>query len=86
MRRSDQCVWCLEVCICVKFLLTNAYAISTWKWPNVEGLSDFKGKLMHSADWDDKYDFAGKKVAVVGIGSSAIQIVPQLARGERLTE
>lgn len=33
---------------------------------------------MHSAHWDDSYDFNGKAVAVIGSGSSAIQIVPQL--------
>ena len=36
---------------------------------------------MHSARWDDSYDFTGKKVACIGIGSSAIQIVPNLAKG-----
>lgn len=35
---------------------------------------------MHSARWDDTYDFTGKKVACIGIGSSGIQIVPQLAK------
>jgi cation diffusion facilitator CzcD-associated flavoprotein CzcO len=34
---------------------------------------------MHSAHWDQEYDFNDKKVAVIGIGSSAIQILPQLA-------
>lgn len=52
---------------------------SNWKWPNIEGLSSFKGKLLHSARWDQDYDFTGKKVAVIGIGSSGIQIVPKLA-------
>ena len=33
---------------------------------------------MHSADWDDSYDFTGKTVAVIGGGSSAVQIVPSL--------
>ncbi|KAJ5805148.1 hypothetical protein N7474_011035 [Penicillium riverlandense] len=36
--------------------------------------------LVHSARWDDEYDFTGKKVASIGIGSSGIQIVPQLAK------
>ncbi|KAF5003207.1 hypothetical protein FDECE_10225 [Fusarium decemcellulare] len=46
------------------------------KWPEIEGLKDFKGKIMHSADWDTSYDYAGKKMAVIGTGSSAIQIIP----------
>ena len=39
---------------------------------------DFRGKLIHSARWDDEYDFQGKVIGVIGSGSSAIQIVPQL--------
>lgn len=53
---------------------------SNWKWPNIEGIETFKGKLLHSARWDQEYDFTGKRVASIGIGSSGIQIVPQLAK------
>lgn len=53
---------------------------SNWKWPNIEGIDTFKGKLVHSARWDQEYDFTGKKVASIGIGSSGIQIVPRLAK------
>ncbi|OAL46300.1 FAD/NAD(P)-binding domain-containing protein [Pyrenochaeta sp. DS3sAY3a] len=53
--------------------------LNNWKWPNIEGLQDFKGKLVHSARWDQEYDFTDKRVAVIGIGSSGIQIVPKLA-------
>ncbi|KPI35782.1 putative sterigmatocystin biosynthesis monooxygenase stcW [Cyphellophora attinorum] len=54
--------------------------LNNWKWPNIKGISDYKGALLHSAKWDESYDFTGKKVAVIGIGSSGIQIVPQLAK------
>jgi cation diffusion facilitator CzcD-associated flavoprotein CzcO len=54
---------------------------SNWQWPTIDGLDKFQGTLMHSARWDDSYDFTGKKVACIGIGSSAIQIVPNLAKG-----
>lgn len=37
---------------------------------------------MHSAAWDQKYNFECKTVAVVGGGSSAVQIVPQIQKGE----
>ncbi|KAK2750270.1 hypothetical protein FQN55_002417 [Onygenales sp. PD_40] len=53
--------------------------LNKWKYPDIEGIENFKGKLLHSARWDDNYEFEGKKVAVIGIGSSGIQIVPQLA-------
>ncbi|KAJ6190510.1 hypothetical protein N7519_000531 [Penicillium mononematosum] len=53
--------------------------LNNWKWPSIEGLDRFKGRLMHSAHWDSSYDFTGKRVACIGIGSSGIQIVPKLA-------
>ena len=60
--------------------------LSHWRWPSIPGLHDFNGHLCHSAVWDSEYDFTGKKVAVIGNGSSAIQIVPQLVeKVERLT-
>ena len=51
---------------------------SNWKWPNIEGLSSFKGKLMHTARWDKSYDVKGKRVAVIGAGSSAAQVIPSI--------
>ncbi len=47
-------------------------------YPNLPGLETFKGKVFHSARWDHSYDLAGKRVAVVGTGASAIQFVPQI--------
>ncbi|KAJ9650547.1 hypothetical protein H2201_009303, partial [Coniosporium apollinis] len=49
-----------------------------WKWPKIEGLFDFKGELVHTANWDDEYDYTGKTVAVIGNGSSGIQCVPAM--------
>ncbi|KAF1816927.1 cyclohexanone monooxygenase [Eremomyces bilateralis CBS 781.70] len=54
--------------------------LNHWKWPDIEGLHSFKGTLMHSANWDPEVDWTGKRVAVVGTGSSAIQMVPQIQR------
>ncbi|KAJ0415082.1 hypothetical protein BJY00DRAFT_305134 [Aspergillus carlsbadensis] len=54
--------------------------LNNWKWPTIPDLHTFQGKLIHSARWDQEYDFTGKKVAVIGIGSSGIQIVPELAK------
>ncbi|ALG84296.1 flavin-containing monooxygenase [Gordonia phthalatica] len=48
--------------------------------PDIEGIEGFQGKMVHTARWDEGYDFAGKRVAVIGTGASAIQVVPQLGR------
>ncbi|EXJ87108.1 hypothetical protein A1O3_04066 [Capronia epimyces CBS 606.96] len=61
-----------EVVISAVGLLNN------WKWPEIEGLHDFQGKLLHSANWDPSWDYSGKRVALLGCGSSAIQMLPQL--------
>ncbi|KAL2067900.1 hypothetical protein VTL71DRAFT_15998 [Oculimacula yallundae] len=51
---------------------------SNWRWPDIKGLSEFAGQKLHSANWDSKVDLANKTVAVIGSGSSAIQIVPKI--------
>lgn len=47
--------------------------------PRIEGIEAFRGRAFHSAHWDHKLDLAGKRVAVVGTGASAIQFVPAIA-------
>lgn len=54
--------------------------LNTWKWPEVEGLHDFEGPLMHSAAWNHDVDFDGKVAGVIGTGSTSVQIVPQLQK------
>ncbi|KAF6232532.1 hypothetical protein HO173_009200 [Letharia columbiana] len=59
-------------------LITAIGALNEWRWPPIPGLHGFGGKLLHSAAWDESYDYNGKQVAVIGAGSSGIQIVPSL--------
>jgi cation diffusion facilitator CzcD-associated flavoprotein CzcO len=44
--------------------------------PEILGMGSFAGKTMHTAEWDHGYDFKGRKVAVIGNGASAIQLIP----------
>jgi len=55
-------------------------ALSDPAYPSIKGLDSFTGKLMHTAAWDDDYELAGKRVAVIGSGASAIQVVPEVAK------
>jgi len=48
--------------------------------PSIEGLDQFAGTTFHSAQWDHDHDLTGRRVAVVGIGASAIQFVPFVAQ------
>ncbi|MEU4203493.1 NAD(P)/FAD-dependent oxidoreductase [Streptomyces sp. NPDC039022] len=52
--------------------------LSDPKVPDVPGLDSFPGKVFHSARWDHDYDLRGKRVAMIGTGASAIQIVPSI--------
>jgi cation diffusion facilitator CzcD-associated flavoprotein CzcO len=56
------------------------------KPPDIAGLEDFAGTVMHTARWDHGQDLRGKRVAVIGTGASAVQVIPSIAREvERLT-
>lgn len=48
--------------------------------PAIPGLATFPGAVFHSARWDHDAELAGARVAVVGTGASAVQLVPELAR------
>ena len=50
------------------------------KLPSIDGLSDFSGVLMHTAEWDHRIELTGKRVAVIGTGASGVQVVPELAK------
>lgn len=39
-------------------LISGTGGLNNWKWPEIPGLHDFKGKLMHSACWDENYDYS----------------------------
>jgi cation diffusion facilitator CzcD-associated flavoprotein CzcO len=58
--------------------MTGSGFLNEWKWPDIPGLHSFKGHLLHSANWDDSFDATDKTIAVLGAGSSGIQIVPTL--------
>ncbi|MEU1037340.1 NAD(P)/FAD-dependent oxidoreductase [Streptomyces sp. NPDC005907] len=60
--------------------------LSDPKIPDVPGIDTFPGKIFHSARWDHDYELRGKRVAMIGTGASAIQIVPAIQpEVERLT-
>lgn len=61
-------------------LISATGFLSQWKWPDIPGLDAFEGLRVHSAAWNEEYDYAGKRIAMIGNGSSAIQIMPELAR------
>ncbi|MBO0727697.1 MAG: NAD(P)/FAD-dependent oxidoreductase [Acidimicrobiaceae bacterium] len=48
-------------------------------FPSIPGRETFAGPIMHTAEWDDSVDLEGRRVAVIGTGASAMQLVPSIA-------
>ncbi|AXI02138.1 flavin-containing monooxygenase [Aquirhabdus parva] len=61
-------------------IISAAGPLSNFSFPKIAGLENFKGKKIHSANWDHDYKIEGKRVAVIGTGASAIQIIPELVK------
>lgn len=61
-------------------LVNGTGVLNNWRWPDIQGLHDFAGPKMHSATWDHSVDFKGKTVGVIGTGSAAVQIIPELQK------
>lgn len=61
-------------------LITALGPLSRPAWPQIEGLGDFAGTVFHSQLWGEQHDLTGQRVAVIGTGASAVQLVPHVAR------
>ena len=61
-----------------RVLIAGAGPLHEPNLPSLPGHQSFEGKMFHSARWDHDYDLTGKRVAVLGTGSSAIQFVPEI--------
>ncbi|KAK0298624.1 hypothetical protein LTR54_008477 [Friedmanniomyces endolithicus] len=62
------------------FLVSAVGQLNQPAWPKIQGLDEFSGKKMHSARWDWSYDLADKKIALIGNGCTAVQILPEIAK------
>ncbi|MBJ7336207.1 NAD(P)/FAD-dependent oxidoreductase [Mycolicibacterium sp.] len=63
-----------------QFLISGAGALHIPLIPDIDGRDDFGGTSFHSAQWDHSVDITGKRVAVIGTGASAIQLVPEIVK------
>jgi cation diffusion facilitator CzcD-associated flavoprotein CzcO len=74
---TTQGTWTADV------LVSGAGALSEPSIPPLPGLDSFEGAAFHSAQWDHDCDLAGRDVAVIGTGASAIQFVPEIQKQVR---
>ncbi|GAA5160343.1 NAD(P)/FAD-dependent oxidoreductase [Pseudonocardia eucalypti] len=62
-----------------RYLVAGVGALHIPNIPALPGIERFEGETFHSARWNHEYPLAGKRVAVIGTGASAIQFVPEIA-------
>src|SRR6185295_12699167 len=63
-----------------RYLITATGFLSQPKVPDIPGVTDFAGKVIHTTAWDDEYPLEGRRVAVIGTGATAVQLIPELAK------
>jgi cation diffusion facilitator CzcD-associated flavoprotein CzcO len=59
-------------------LINGSGCFNDWKWPNIPNRDAYKGELLHSAIWPRDTDLKGKRVALIGNGSTGVQILPAI--------
>jgi cation diffusion facilitator CzcD-associated flavoprotein CzcO len=63
-----------------RYLITATGFLSQPKLPDIPGINDFAGKIVHTTEWDDAYDPSEHRIAVIGTGATAVQLIPELAK------
>ena len=62
-----------------RILVSAIGLFNTLAEPVIEGMRDFGGTVFHSSRWDTSHDLTGRRVAVIGTGATAIQVIPAIA-------
>ncbi|MEO3758769.1 NAD(P)/FAD-dependent oxidoreductase [Mycobacterium sp. B14F4] len=63
-----------------RYLITATGFLSQPHTPDIPGITGFEGKVIHTTAWDDTYDLDGRRVAIIGTGATAVQLIPELAK------
>jgi cation diffusion facilitator CzcD-associated flavoprotein CzcO len=66
--------------LATRFLITATGFLSQPHTPDIPGITGFDGRIIHTTDWDDSYDFAGRRVGLIGTGATAVQLIPELTK------
>jgi cation diffusion facilitator CzcD-associated flavoprotein CzcO len=61
------------------YLMTATGFLSQPRLPDIDGVHDFAGTVIHTAKWDDSAELDGKRVGVIGTGATAVQLIPKIA-------
>ncbi|ORA83440.1 monooxygenase [Mycolicibacter kumamotonensis] len=63
-----------------QFLIVATGFLCQPKIPEIPGIDTFAGRIIHTAAWDHEYPLAGRRAAIIGTGSTGIQVIPELAK------
>lgn len=63
-----------------RYLITATGYLSQPRKPDIPGIEDFQGRIVHSMDWDDDYSPDGDRIGLIGTGATAVQLIPQLSQ------
>jgi cation diffusion facilitator CzcD-associated flavoprotein CzcO len=81
---EEASVWRIAVgdgeTLSARYLITATGFLSQPKVPDIPGVADFAGKVIHTTAWDDDYRLEGRRVAVIGTGATAVQLIPELTK------
>lgn len=86
---DDTGLWAVETfaneTVLCRYLVLAIGALSEPKTPDIEGVEDFAGEMYFTSNWpkDKVVDFRGKRVGVIGTGSSGVQVIPEVAKVAR---
>ncbi|SMQ50122.1 unnamed protein product [Zymoseptoria tritici ST99CH_3D7] len=69
-----------EKTISARYLITSLGLLSKQNYPDIPGIHDFRGDLHHTAKYPKDFPLEGKKVAVIGSGSTGVQVITEIAR------
>ncbi|MGH3556463.1 MAG: flavin-containing monooxygenase [Mycobacterium sp.] len=80
---DEHTLWRLQTdpggAVTARFLVNASGVLTVPRLPDIAGVDSFDGITMHTARWDHDQDLAGKRVAVIGTGASAVQLIPEIA-------
>lgn len=63
-----------------RYLLTATGFLSQPHMPDIPGITEFEGRVIHTTAWDDSYDPTGERIGIIGTGATAVQLIPELTK------
>lgn len=62
-----------------RYVIGAVGALEQPQMPEIDGIEKYAGKVVHTSRWDHDFDYADKRIAVIGTGATALQLIPEMA-------